>query len=545
MSVNLVLNGSFEDNFTHWSRSGNTEIVDTERLDGSKSLKITGTGSVFKSSAGEQFKTFSGDTWAFSAWVKNGSFTGQGGIKLQKLVDGQWSDAASSNVTSAHGSAWEKHNLNYTATQGVSGIRVAVSFTGTGDIYVDDLQLYNNIESLEHPVQEGDNDHPRYHVSVHKAIKDVKGVVLSLDPSMNTSSNQTIGGIKTFSQTRLQGSPTVPGQVISRKYANDTISPKQDAFEGEGSGFYFAGDKTFKPLNKTSIGLDDVDNTSDPNKPISIAAQEALDKKADYSQVSKVGEPHVIGGTKTITVPPKMPVGAVPGYVWTATDTLGLGQWADPNSVSWDDIDIPDTFPPTIGNTGSTAAAGNHTHSKASIGLGNVDNVSDEDKPISNAEQTALNGKVPNSRTISTSSPLIGGGDLSSNRTIAIASQSVGVELLNREAREEGICFYQTLGKRAVGHGQVPEGIRIGFPCVLTSIRYRGRTADGSGNSTVEIRKNGVALAGSSGAVSFPNGTNISGSWSFAEGDILSVYVSSVGTNPGNVLIADMVVYKV
>ena len=37
---------------------------------------------------------------------------------------------------------------------------------------------------------------------------------------------------------------------------------------------------------------------------------------------------------------------------------------------------------------------------KSDIGLGNVDNTSDLDKPISKATQTALNEKVPNTRKV-------------------------------------------------------------------------------------------------------------------------------------------------
>lgn len=41
-----------------------------------------------------------------------------------------------------------------------------------------------------------------------------------------------------------------------------------------------------------------------------------------------------------------------------------------------------------------------HTVTKAQVGLGNVDNTSDADKPISTATQTALDGKVDNSRVL-------------------------------------------------------------------------------------------------------------------------------------------------
>lgn len=42
---------------------------------------------------------------------------------------------------------------------------------------------------------------------------------------------------------------------------------------------YLRGDKTWQPLSKSSVGLDNVDNTSDANKPVSTAQQTALDAK--------------------------------------------------------------------------------------------------------------------------------------------------------------------------------------------------------------------------------------------------------------------------
>lgn len=79
-------------------------------------------------------------------------------------------------------------------------------------------------------------------------------------------------------------------------------------------------------LTKADVGLGNVDNTSDANKPISTATQTALDKKAN---------------------------------------TADLGTLAFKNSLT-----------------------------KSDVGLGNVDNTSDLNKPISTATQTALNAKA-------------------------------------------------------------------------------------------------------------------------------------------------------
>jgi len=46
---------------------------------------------------------------------------------------------------------------------------------------------------------------------------------------------------------------------------------------------YYRGDKTFQTLDKVAVGLNNVDNTSDLNKPISTATQTALNSKENSS----------------------------------------------------------------------------------------------------------------------------------------------------------------------------------------------------------------------------------------------------------------------
>lgn len=59
---------------------------------------------------------------------------------------------------------------------------------------------------------------------------------------------------------------------------------------------------------------------------------------------------------------------------------------------------------------------------KADVGLGSVDNTSDTGKPVSTAQQTALDAKVPTTRTVSAGTGLSGGGDLTANRTLSLAT---------------------------------------------------------------------------------------------------------------------------
>ena len=120
-------------------------------------------------------------------------------------------------------------------------------------------------------------------------------------------------------------------------------------------------------VTKEQVGLENVDNTADVNKPISKATQTALDGKVDK----------------------------VPGS--------GL---------------IPDALKTEI-----TGHAGNknnpHSVTKAQVGLENVDNTSDANKPISNLTKAALDGKVSNTVTVN-------GHALSDNITVTKGDIGLG-----------------------------------------------------------------------------------------------------------------------
>lgn len=79
-------------------------------------------------------------------------------------------------------------------------------------------------------------------------------------------------------------SPTVPGLAL-----------KEPSITTGTTSQYWRGDKTFQTLDKSAVGLGNVDNTSDSNKPISTAAQTALNAKVSTSGNES------ISGTKTFT----------------------------------------------------------------------------------------------------------------------------------------------------------------------------------------------------------------------------------------------------
>jgi hypothetical protein len=105
------------------------------------------------------------------------------------------------------------------------------------------------------------------------------------------------------------------------------------------------------------------------------------------------------------------------------------------------------------------------------------------------------------------------------------------------------ICFGRTT-TRTTGLGDHQFGIKLQRAVTFTNVTYRVYTPDASGNLVVELRKNGTTVAGSSATIAAASqvtpGGSASGTWSFAAGDFLTVYITGVGTTPGAGLIADI-----
>lgn len=178
--------------------------------------------------------------------------------------------------------------------------------------------------------------------------------------------------------------PTVPG-----------LAGKEDTVVAGTTAQYYRGDKSWQALNKAAVGLGDVDNTSDANKPISTATQTALNAKADTSSLSTVA---TSGNYNDLSNRPTIPTvsnatSSTPGVIQLTGD---LGGTAASPTV------------PGLAAKENTLVAGTsaqyyrgdkswQTLNKAAVGLANVDNTSDASKPISSATQTALDAKAATS----------------------------------------------------------------------------------------------------------------------------------------------------
>ena len=143
-------------------------------------------------------------------------------------------------------------------------------------------------------------------------------------------------------------------------------------------------------LTKSSIGLGNVDNTSDANKPISTATQSALDKKQDIiSDLDTIRSQASAAATKTEVTTLSKQVSTNTENITKKQDTISdldtIRSGASKGATAIQEVK-------TINST-SLVGTGDITIDKSSLGLGNVDNTSDTDKPISTATQTALNNK--------------------------------------------------------------------------------------------------------------------------------------------------------
>lgn len=132
-------------------------------------------------------------------------------------------------------------------------------------------------------------------------------------------------------------------------------------------------------LTKAAVGLGNVDNTSDANKPVSSATADALALKANTSSLGTAAGLNT--GTTGGTIPLLVTGGALPA----------------------------------VGGANLTGI------SKGQVGLGNVDNTADLAKPISTLTQTALNLKANTSSLalVATSGAY---GDLTGKPTLGTAA---------------------------------------------------------------------------------------------------------------------------
>jgi hypothetical protein len=192
--------------------------------------------------------------------------------------------------------------------------------------YVDDILEYNNLSSFPISGESG-----KIYVSLDNSKVYRWGGTGYIEISASPGSSDSVpeGNTNKY-YTDARASAAAPVQSVSGKTGAVT-------------------------LNKNDVNLGNVDNTSDANKPISTAVQTALDSKQPAGNYAAATHNHAI------------------------SEVSGLQTGLDSKAP----LANP-TFTGTVNGI-----------TKSMVGLGNVDNTSDTNKPVSTSQQSALDLKAP------------------------------------------------------------------------------------------------------------------------------------------------------
>jgi hypothetical protein len=166
---------------------------------------------------------------------------------------------------------------------------------------------------------------------------------------------------------------------------------------------------TVSGVTKSHVGLGNVDNTADADKPISTATQAALDAKATPADITTAIDNLIGGAPGALNTLNELAEAIGDDASYAATITTSLGNKQD-KVANVSDTEIGyldgvtsaiqtqlDAKAPTADPTFTGTVSG---VTKTHVGLGNVDNTTDANKPVSTATQTALDAKVNSLVTI-------------------------------------------------------------------------------------------------------------------------------------------------
>lgn len=206
----------------------------------------------------------------------------------------------------------------------------------------------------------------------------------------------------------------ISGTLSNQTDLQSALNAKENTITSGTTSQYFRGDKTFQTLDKSAVGLSNVDNTSDANKPVSTATQTALNAKQNT----------LVSGTSIKTI--------------NSTSLLGSGDVAvQPTLVSGTNIK-------TIEGQ-SLLGSGNIDLTKSDVGLANVDNTSDANKPISTATQTALNAKQNSIYVARSFTQSVGSNSTGETQLLQITIPA------NSFSSTDKLSFYAMFSKTGVG----------------------------------------------------------------------------------------------
>ncbi len=267
-------------------------------------------------------------------------------------------------------------------------------------------------------------------------------------------------------------------------------------------------------LTTSTIGLGNVNNTSDVNKPVSTAQQTALNLKVDK--------------TTTVNTYP------LSSNIALVASDIGLG-----NVNNTSDVNKPvSTAQQTALNlkvdktttVNSKALSTNIALVASDIGLGNVNNTSDANKPVSTAQQTALNLKVDKTTTVNTY-------PLSSN--IALVASDIGLGNVNNTsdankpvstAQQTALNLKQDLSAKGIANGYAS----LDSTSKLTASQLPAISLNSLSNVAISSVQNGQYLTYNSTSSAWSNTSGGGGGGVFqlnGQNQAYALYTTGIGTS--------------
>lgn len=209
-----------------------------------------------------------------------------------------------------------------------------------------------------------------------------------LFPIVDTSALET----KKITPTALKSALALNNVDNTADASKPISSATQTALDGKASTTSLTSHitNTSNPhaVTKTQVGLGNCDNSADIDKPISTSTQTALNLKQD-----SLGFTAENIANKSISVTTDQASNTKYPSVKSVYDwAIGLFATISQLSAKQDTL-VSGTNIKTIEGQ-SLLGSGNIDLAKGDVGLGNVDNTSDANKPVSTATQTALDAKT-------------------------------------------------------------------------------------------------------------------------------------------------------
>lgn len=197
--------------------------------------------------------------------------------------------------------------------------------------------MSNNIKPSKYPV--GPDDEAALFDQAVAAGRAGKQDTLVSGTNIKTINGASVLGAGDLTVSSSASWGSITGTLSSQSDLSTALSGKEPTITAGTTAQYYRGDKTFQTLNSTAVGLGNVDNTSDANKPISTATQTALNAKQNT----------LVSGTSINTINGASILGSgninLPQILYTNHQVLSL------SGITTEFLKASVPIPTTIGNS--------------------------------------------------------------------------------------------------------------------------------------------------------------------------------------------------